>query len=84
MTFSPFLIDFMVNILSDLTVYRRLYSPPNIQLWAKGRDYQMRLVQALRDGKADEARQIMQDHMKTAQKLMEGQEAEMLRRFITE
>ncbi|MFV2053230.1 FadR/GntR family transcriptional regulator [Aliiroseovarius sp. YM-037] len=79
-----FLIDFMVNILSDLTVYRRLYSPPNIQLWAKGRDYQMRLVQALRHGKADEARQIMQDHMKTAQKLMEDQEAEMLRRFISE
>lgn len=79
-----FLIDFMVNMLSDLTVYRRLYSPPNIQLWAKGKDYQMRLVQALRDGDADGAQWIMKNHMETAQKLMEGQEAEILRQFITE
>lgn len=79
-----FLIDFMVNILSDLTVYRRLYSPPNIQLWANGRDYQTRLVEALRRGDAGEARQIMRNHMETAQELMEGQEAEMQRRFISE
>ncbi len=79
-----FLIDFMVNILSDLTVYRKLYSPPNIELWGKGRDFQARLVVALREGDAAEARQIMSDHMATAQTLMEGQEAEMLRRFISE
>lgn len=79
-----FLIDFMANILADLTVYRRLYSPPNVQLWSKGRDYQMRLVEALRTGDAAAARQIMSEHMETAQTLMEGQEAEMLRRFILE
>lgn len=79
-----FLIDFMVNMLSDLTVYRKLYSPPNIELWSKGRDYQARLVEALRAGDADAARAIMSDHMATAQTLMEGQEAEMLRRFISE
>ncbi len=79
-----FLIDFMVNILSDLTVYRRLYNPPNIELWGKGRDFQVRLVEALRSGDADGARQIMSDHMATAQSLMEVQEAQMLRRFISE
>ena len=79
-----FLIEFMVNMLSDLTVYRKLYSPPNIELWAKGRDYQVRLLEALRSGNADAARSIMADHMGTAQTLMEGQEAEMLRRFISE
>ncbi len=79
-----FLIDFMVRMLSDLTVYRELYSPPNIGLWSKGRDYQERLVQALRQGEGDTARAIMQEHMITAQRLMEGQEAQMLRQFISE
>lgn len=79
-----FMIDFMVSILSDLTVYRRLYSPPNIELWSKGRNYQENLVKALRAGDADRARQIMADHMKTAQILMQGQEAEMVNRFIPE
>jgi len=79
-----FLIDFMANILSDLTVYRQLYSPPNIELWAKGHDYQERLVEALRSGKPELAHKIMTEHMETAQTLMEGQEAEMARRFISE
>lgn len=79
-----FLIDFMVSMLSDLTVYRKLYSPPNIELWERGRDHQQRLVQALREGDGQSARTIMQSHMQIAQKLMEAQEAEMLRRFISE
>jgi len=79
-----FLIDFMVSMLSDLTIYRRLYSPPNVELWEKGRLYQTRLVEALRTGDADAARLTMTAHMETAQRLMEGQEAEMLRRFLPE
>ena len=71
-------------MLSDLTVYRRLYSPPNVELWARGRSCQARLVEALRSGDADAARQTMSDHMNTAQTLMEGQEAEMVRQFISE
>ena len=74
----------MVTILSDLTVYRRLSSPPNVELWAKGRDYQVRLLSALRHGDSKAARAIMTAHMQTAQKLMENQEAEMLRRFVSE
>ncbi|MTJ05196.1 MAG: FadR family transcriptional regulator [Sediminimonas qiaohouensis] len=79
-----FVIDFMVNLLTDLTVYRRLYSPPNAVLWQEGRDHQQRLVSALRTGNADEARAIMTDHMKTAWTLMHRQEVEMLKRFISE
>ncbi|WP_415158348.1 FadR/GntR family transcriptional regulator [Maritalea sp.] len=78
-----FLIDFMTNMLADLTVYRKLYNPPNVELWQKGRNYQVQLVQALRDGNADAAHHIMADHMATAQKLMLLQEAEMQKRFIT-
>lgn len=79
-----FLIDFMVNMLADLTVYRKLYSPPNVELWEKGKAFQLDLIDALRAGDAETARRVMRDHMETAQKLMEGQEAEMLRRFISE
>lgn len=79
-----FLIGFMVNMLSDLTVYRKLYEPPNLELWRRGRAFQLDLVEALRVGDADMARRIMHDHMETAQKLMEAQEAEMQRRFISE
>lgn len=79
-----FIIDFMVNLLSDLTVHRKLYSPPNIELWVKGRDYQMRLVKALRDGDREEARATMAAHMETAWTLMREQEVVMLRQFISE
>jgi len=79
-----FIVDFMVNLLSDLTVYRRLYSPPNIELWQQGLDHQRTLIKALRDGNADSARAIMTDHMETAWKLMRRQEVEMENRFISE
>ncbi|KPP89080.1 MAG: transcriptional regulator [Rhodobacteraceae bacterium HLUCCA08] len=77
-----FVIDFMVSLLSDLTVHRKLYSPPNAELWSRGRDYQLRLLMALREGDADAARAIMRAHMETAWALMRGQEVEMLRQFM--
>lgn len=79
-----FLIDFMARILSDLTVYRKLYTKPNLELWSRGRDYQACLVEALRQDRAEEARSILAAHMETAQALMEDQEAEMQRRFLSE
>jgi DNA-binding FadR family transcriptional regulator len=79
-----FVIDFMVNLLTDLTVYRRLYSPPNIELWKQGHDHQRQLVIALREGNAGEAKAIMSDHMETAWKLMRRQEVEVESRFISE
>ena len=79
-----FIIDFMVNLLSDLTVYRRLYSPPNLELWQQGRDHQKRLIEALRAGDAGLARSIMAAHMEIAWTLMRVQEAEMQKRFIPE
>lgn len=78
-----FIIAFVTQTLSDLTVYRKLYDPPNHQLWAKGKAYQGRLVKALRKGDAAEARRVMALHMATAQSLMEAQEAEVIRRFMT-
>lgn len=79
-----FIVDFMVKLLSDLTVYRQLYSPPNIELWHEGHKHQQALIEALREGDADSAREIMADHMKTAWKLMRQQEVEMQNLFISE
>jgi DNA-binding FadR family transcriptional regulator len=78
-----FVIAFMARSLTDLTVYRRLYDPPNYELAMKGREHQQRLVRALRQGDADTAREIMASHMSVAEELMAVQEAELERRFIS-
>ena len=79
-----FLIDFMVSILSDITISRRLYNPPNPQLWRKGVRYQSQLVKALRIGDAAKAQKIMTNHMRNARKQMLSQEEAVLPRFIQE
>lgn len=79
-----FFIGFMAQILTDLTVYKRLYSKPNHDLWRQGRAHQTELIAALRAGHADDARRIMASHMQMARGLMEDQEAEVMKRFIAE
>jgi len=79
-----FVVSFMGRILTDLTVYRRLYDPPNRELYEKGLAYQTDLIAALREGRAEDARVIMRSHMETAEALMQAQEAQVLRRFIAE
>lgn len=79
-----FIIGFMAQILADLTVYKRLYSKPNHELWKQGRDHQAGLVSALRDGDAEAARAIMREHMQMARRLMEDQEAVVMKRFMAE
>lgn len=79
-----FLIDFMASILSDITVNRHLYDPPNLKLWRKGIDSQRRLLNALRDGDSEGARTIMIEHMTNARRLMQNQENHTLKKFITE
>lgn len=79
-----FLIGFMARILTDLTVFRRLYTTPNAELWRRGRQHQNDLLRALEDGRADEARRIMRSHMQIARDLMEDQEAVVMKRFIAE
>ncbi len=79
-----FVIGFMARILTDLTVFRGLYDPPNIELWRKGRQHQLQLVEALRRGESDNAREIMASHMRVAEELMRVQEAHLARRFVGE
>ena len=70
-----FMVRFTSSILSDLTVYRRLYCPPNRDLWEKGKTSQLQLIDALRHGDGEAARRIMAAHMESAQALMEVQES---------
>ncbi|MBI1417505.1 MAG: FCD domain-containing protein [Limimaricola sp.] len=79
-----FLIRFTANILSEITVTRRLYDPPNHELWASGVAYQSQLLAALRDGDATVARDVMRQHMRSAKQLMLRQEAVVTQRFLTE
>jgi len=77
-----FLIGFMAQVLSDLTVSRELYAPVNPELQRTGYAYQVDLVAALRRGDREAARQIMRAHMETAQALMQDQEARVLSRLL--
>jgi DNA-binding FadR family transcriptional regulator len=79
-----FLIDFMASILSDITVSRHLYDPPNIALWRKGIECQRQLVAALRDGDSEKARAVMSEHMTNAQRLMQNQEDYVLKNFMSD
>ncbi len=79
-----FVIGFMARMLADLTVYRRLYEPPNVALWKRGRSHQMDLVQALRLGDAARARAVMSSHMQGAEQMMMAQEAQILRQFMND
>ncbi len=79
-----FFIGFMAQILTDLTVYKKLYTSPNLDLWRQGRDHQTELIAALRSGDPVTARRVMKSHMEMARDLMEDQEAEVMKRFIAE
>ncbi|MBN2906594.1 MAG: FadR family transcriptional regulator [Rhodobacteraceae bacterium] len=76
------IVGFIATALSDLTVYRQLYDPPNPALWERGLAYQRDLIDALRTGQPEAARRIMAAHMATAETLMTQQQAEVLRRFM--
>ena len=65
-----FVAIFLLSLLRDMTVCREIYQLPNPQLRETGLHYQVRLLRAIRQGKAERARQIMLDHMVEAEKFM--------------
>ncbi|WP_172332467.1 FadR/GntR family transcriptional regulator [Mangrovicoccus sp. HB161399] len=77
-----FVIGFTVSLLTEITLQRQLYEPPNEQLRATGHDYHCRLLAALRAGDGGAARAIMKAHMENAWSLMGNQEALALGRFL--
>lgn len=79
-----FMISFMARILSDLTVYRRLYATPNEELWKRGREHQIDLTNALAEGDGARAHAIMKSHMEGAERMMNQQEMRITRQFMAE
>ena len=79
-----FQCGFLVSLLKELTICRRIYRRRIPGFRRTGRDYQARLIRALRAGDAGAARTIMRAHMVTAQKIMEEQESVVLRHFLSE
>nr|WP_271514530.1 FCD domain-containing protein [Flavimaricola sp.] len=79
-----FVNSFLARILSDLTVYRRLYATPNKELWERGRRHQIDLVEALANGDGDRAHAIMTSHMEGAERMMNQQEMRITREFMGE
>ncbi|MEM8729558.1 MAG: FCD domain-containing protein, partial [Pseudomonadota bacterium] len=77
-----FVIAFMARMLTEMTVYRKLYDVPNHELWRRGRQHQLDLIEALRRGDPQAARRIMASHMAAAEELMQHQEARLAKRFI--
>lgn len=79
-----FIVRFAAQLLTNLTIYKRLYEPKNTQLWKTGIESHTALVEALRSGNKTDAFEIMSSHMQTAHQLMKLQEAEISQQFLAE
>jgi GntR family transcriptional regulator, transcriptional repressor for pyruvate dehydrogenase complex len=77
-----FICRFMIDLLMNLTVCKKIYDQPNTELRETGRNYQFRLIEALRKGDGETARAVTYQHMCAAQRLMEEQEAVVENRFF--
>lgn len=65
-----FIVTVLLSLLRDMTVCREIYKTPNPGLRETGRDYQVRLLRAIRAGDAASARTLMRDHMAEAEAYM--------------
>ncbi|MEA3252705.1 MAG: FadR/GntR family transcriptional regulator [Pseudomonadota bacterium] len=77
-----FIIRFTVQVLSDLTVYRRLYEPGDHRIGPAGCQYHARILDAIEQGDAERARELMREHMHSAQAVMNDNEAQVRRGFL--
>jgi|TARA_R110001599_G_scaffold94994_3_gene246763 DNA-binding FadR family transcriptional regulator len=79
-----FIIRFTIQVLSDLTIYHRLYEPVTHDLGQTGCRYHAEILDAIELGDAESAYNIMREHMLDAQQVMNQQEAQVRRGFLPE
>lgn len=79
-----FQCGFLVTLLKNLTICRKIYRRRIPGFRQAGRDYQARLIQAFRARDPGAARSIMRAHMVNAQRIMEEQESVVLKTFLSE
>ncbi len=73
---------FLVRLLKELIVCKRIYAQPNPELRKRGLTYQEQLIEALRTRDSETAHAVMQAHMRAAQRLMLAREAEVTKSFL--
>ncbi len=78
-----FVCSFLVSLLKDLAVCRKIYSRPNPELRERGLSYQAQLIEAFQSNDAGAAASIMKAHMASAKRLMEAQEAIVTKGFLS-
>ena len=78
-----FVCGFLVRLLKDLTICKRIYDQPNPELRERGVSYQEQLIEALSAGDSETARAVMQAHMRAAQRMMLAQEAQLTKGFLS-
>ena len=61
-----FVCGFLVRLLKELTICKRIYDQPNPELRERGVSYQEQLIEALCTRDAETARAVMQAHMRAA------------------
>ncbi len=74
---------FLVSLLKDLAVCRKIYRRSNPELRERGLSYQGLLIEAFQARNADGARSIMRAHMVAARQLMLAQEGIVNRVFLS-
>lgn len=79
-----FIVRFTAQLLTNLTIYKKLYEPGNLKLWQTGIESQTALIKALQAGDGEQAKSTMAQHMLSAYQLMKRQEMEMTNHFLTE
>lgn len=78
-----FVCGFLVRLLKELTICKRIYDRPNPELRERGVSYQEQLIEALCVRDAETARAVMQAHMRAAQRMMLDREAQVTRGFLS-
>ncbi len=78
-----FACGFLIRMLKDLTVCKRIYEQPNPELRERGVSYQQQLIEAFQGRDPETASAIMRAHMRAARRIMLAQEAEITKSFLS-
>ncbi len=78
-----FVCGFLVSLLKDLAVCRRIYKRSNPKLRERGLSYQGQLIETFNARDVEGARSVMKAHMTSAKRLMLAQEAIVDRGFLS-
>ncbi|MDA9557675.1 GntR family transcriptional regulator [Vibrio sp.] len=79
-----FNIRFIAQMLTDITISKKLYERENYELWKTGYESHRLLINALLLGDKDKAKNIMRKHMLNAHDYMKSQEATVSQKLFSE